>query len=429
MGSTNSLFIRAGMVLCLLLLGLTVSYGAAPGKIRVLLFTGGHDFEQDAFYQLFQGHDDIEYTEVIQPRANDAFTNGAVQRYDVLVFYDMWQPISESQKQGLMQFLKDGGGLVGLHHCLASYQDWPEFLNILGGKYLLENGTIDGKAYGASKYKHDEEMNISVVDKNHFITQGIEDFQIHDETYGDFYTKPDAHVLLKTDHPNSSLNLAWTQNYGKGRSVYIQLGHDHLAYENPNYRRLVTQAIRWAAQRPNPISLFNNNDLTGWEAEGNAVWTVEDGILIGKQNENEEPGDLLTKESYRDFILTVEFKVQWPANTGVWFRYQNADKAYQADILEWKNPVCWTGTLYCPGKMFLSMNENEKLVKKDDWNTFVIHCQGDHLITYLNGTKVSDVFDKSSDQGKVGFQVHAGSEFKDMAVLIRKVVLIPEAED
>jgi type 1 glutamine amidotransferase len=31
--------------------------------------------------------------------------------------------------------------------------------------------------------------------------------------------------------------------------VYLQLGHDHWAYENPNYRELVARAIRWVARR------------------------------------------------------------------------------------------------------------------------------------------------------------------------------------
>jgi hypothetical protein len=93
--------------------------------------------------------------------------------------------------------------------------------------------------------------------------------------------------------------------------------------------------------------LFNGRDLTGWEAEGNASWTVQDGMLVGMQGENNAPGDLFTTDSYSDFVLLVTYRVEWPANTGIWFRYQNANKAYQADILEYKNPVAYSGTLYC----------------------------------------------------------------------------------
>jgi len=37
--------------------------------------------------------------------------------------------------------------------------------------------------------------------------------------------------------------------YGPARVVYLQSGHDHFAYENPNYQKLVRQAIWWAAHR------------------------------------------------------------------------------------------------------------------------------------------------------------------------------------
>ncbi len=407
------------------LLTVTGASGNESEKIKVLVFTGGHDFEQEAFYSLFEGYDDIEYTKAVQPKANETFTNGTAQKYDVLVFYDLWQKITEEQKEGFIEYLQSGKGLVALHHCLASYSEWPEFLDIIGGRYLLKEQKIDGKMHSTSGYKHDEQIPVNVVDKDHPITQGVDDFEVRDETYSNFYTRPDVHVLLKTDHPNSSPNLAWTQQYGKGRVAYIQLGHDHHAFNNPNYRRLVVQAIRWAARKNDPISLFNNDDLSGWEQKGNAVWKVKDGILIGTQNEKGESGDLLTKRSFSDFELTVEFKVHWPANTGVWFRYQTPKTAYQADILEWKDPVCWTGTLYCSGKMFLSMNTNKDIVNREGWNTFVIRCQRDHIVIYLNGEKVSDVHDQSSGHGKIGFQVHAGEQYKDMAVIIRKAALRP----
>ncbi|HNT89851.1 MAG TPA: DUF1080 domain-containing protein, partial [Candidatus Hydrogenedentes bacterium] len=122
--------------------------------------------------------------------------------------------------------------------------------------------------------------------------------------------------------------------------------------------------------------LFNGEDLSGWTQEGGAVWKVKKGRLVGTQGANGEAGDLFTEKEYGDFEVRVTYKIHWPANSGVWFRYQSPDKAYQADILEYKNPECYSGTLYCPGKMFLSMNEDPALVKRDDWNTMVIRAEG-----------------------------------------------------
>lgn len=172
-------------------------------------------------------------------------------------------------------------------------------------------------------------------------------------------------------------------------------------------------------------ALFNGKDLTGWEPVGKADWKVVDKCLVGRQGPDNAPGDLLTKEDFGDFELTVTYKIQWPANSGVWFRYQAPDRSYQADILEYKNPVCYSGTLYCPGKMFLSMNEDPALVKRDDWNTMKILAQGDHLVITLNGTVTGDVHEASFDKGKIGFQVHPGAEFKDMQITVREMLIRP----
>ncbi len=172
-------------------------------------------------------------------------------------------------------------------------------------------------------------------------------------------------------------------------------------------------------------ALFNGKDLTGWAPEGGAVWTIEDGCLVGKQGPNFAPGDLFTTEEFADFELTVTYKIQWPANSGVWFRYQAPDKSYQADILEYKNPEAYSGTIYCPGKMFLAINKDPKLVKRDDWNTLKIRAQGDHLVVALNDVVTGDVHEGSFAKGKIGFQIHPGDEFKDMKITVKEIRLHP----
>ena len=174
----------------------------------------------------------------------------------------------------------------------------------------------------------------------------------------------------------------------------------------------------------NSTSLFNGKDLTGWKAEGGAQWKVENGVLIGTQGPNNEPGDLLSENTYRDFQLKVTFKVVWPANTGIWYRYQSAQQAYQADILEHKKPFALTGSLYCTGKMFLQTNTNSQMANRDGWNTMDIRVAGNHHQVSLNGKPVVDVRDDTSDHGRIGFQVHAGNQFANMQVHIKSIDII-----
>ncbi len=173
------------------------------------------------------------------------------------------------------------------------------------------------------------------------------------------------------------------------------------------------------------VKLFNGRDLSGWETSGNARWFVEDGMLVGTQGENNAPGDLFTTDTYGDFLVTVTYRTEWPCNSGLWFRYQSPKKAYQADILEYKNPECYSGTLYCPGKMFLAMNEDKSIVDREGWNTIKVHAEGDHLQVWINGHQVADVHDDTTDSGKIGFQVHPGDEFGPMKIVVRELLLKP----
>ena len=180
-----------------------------------------------------------------------------------------------------------------------------------------------------------------------------------------------------------------------------------------------------AAEENEFVSLFNGKDLTGWETTGGAKWIIEEGMLVGMQGENNAPGDIFTAASYADFELTVTYRVEWPCNSGVWFRFQSPNKTYQADILEYKDPECYSGTLYCPGKMFLAMNTDKELVDREGFNTIKIRTQGQNIKIWVNSTQVADVNDDTSDTGKVGFQIHAGDRFGKMKIVVKEILIKP----
>lgn len=217
--------------------------------MRVLIVTGGHDFEREPFFEMFKSFEDVTFEEVQHPNAHARLTPEAARGYDVIVLYDMWQPISEESKVAFVKLLRSGKGMVALHHSLASYQTWDEYRNIIGGRWHFEKWKQNGLERPPSTFQHDVQFKVQIVDKRHPVTRGIPDFNIRDETYGNFEVLPKVKPLLTTDEPTSNRVIAWAHTYGRSRVVYIQLGHDHYAYENPNYRRLVLQAILWVANR------------------------------------------------------------------------------------------------------------------------------------------------------------------------------------
>jgi hypothetical protein len=220
---------------------------AQPAKIRVLLVTGGHEFERKQFFEMFETNADISFRAVEHTNMAAFLKRDAAQSYDVLALYDMGQEISEEMKSDFVQLLREGKGLVVLHHALCSYQNWPEYRRIVGGRYFMDKAVIDGVERAPSTYHHGRHFVIRVADPAHPITRGTRDFEIYDETYNGFDVTADSHPLLMTDDPESTKVIAWSKTYLNSRVFFMQSGHDHNAWDNPNYQRLLRQGIRWAA--------------------------------------------------------------------------------------------------------------------------------------------------------------------------------------
>lgn len=245
----TSAFLRLCIMLATLLM-LPVSPSLlAAGQIRVLVVTGGHGFDRPEFFRMFEQNPDISFEAVEHPKAHEALRPEAAARYDVIALYDMWQPIAEEARSNFVARLQEGKGLVVLHHALASYQQWPEYERIIGGKYVLPPPQGSTNRHAASTYQHDLDFRVRIADATHPVTRGVMDFDIHDETYGGFVVAADVHKLLTTDHPTSTPTIGWAKTYSNARVVYLQLGHDKHAFAHPQYRRLLAQAIRWTAKR------------------------------------------------------------------------------------------------------------------------------------------------------------------------------------
>ena len=217
--------------------------------LHALVITGGHEFEQADFFAMFDSFENLTYEKLEQPQADEIYASPKVNDFDVLIFYDMARQISNEQKHAFLALLQQGKGMVFLHHSLVSYPDWDEFRKIIGGRYHEQPFQINDHSYPASTYRHDVDINVMIVNKNHPVTKGIEDFKIHDEVYGGYEILPTVHPLLKTDHAESTPIIGWANHYGNSHIVYLQSGHDHFAYENTHYRQLLWQAMQWVSEK------------------------------------------------------------------------------------------------------------------------------------------------------------------------------------
>jgi uncharacterized protein len=220
--------------------------GILNSKPRILLITGGHDFDSAEFFNLFESLNEFTIDTMSQPNANHFIASGGALKYDALIFYDMWQDINNDEKTAYTNLTDQGKGLLFLHHSLVSYQDWDEFSVIRGGKYVINDppdSLID------SNYRHDIDLYINILDTSNMITSGMNDFVIHDEGYSNIIVNEDVVPLLKTIHKDCSEQVAWTKKYHKSKIVYLMGGHDRLAYANENYKRLIRNSLNYLVEK------------------------------------------------------------------------------------------------------------------------------------------------------------------------------------
>jgi type 1 glutamine amidotransferase len=236
--------------LAVVLGGVVASAAQQPGPLKVLVVTGGHGFAREAFFQMFKDNAGITFTSAEHSRTNaNAYERPDLLDYDVVVLYDMPSTITETQKARFLSLFDKGIGLVVLHHALVSYQHWPDYERIIGGRYPEEDGK-NGVVSEQVGYQHDMDVPVVIVAKGHPVTAGLTDFTIRDEIYWGFRVGADVKPLVTTTHPKSGKPLAWTRTEKKSRVVYIQGGHGPEAFTNANYRQLLAQSISWTANRP-----------------------------------------------------------------------------------------------------------------------------------------------------------------------------------
>lgn len=212
--------------------------------IKIMVVTGGHSYDTLQFFEMFDALKGIEYEHFQQPKANQKLVKDLAEDFDVLVFYDMWKGISEAEKSAYLKLSQQGKPFLFLHHSIASYQDWPEFEKILGGKYVEKGRGVPVEEQ--SNYEHDVWV-YTKVENITPVTRGFSEPRFFDEVYGNVRISEDVLPLLKTRHPKSMEIVAWENKYNNSKILYLQPGHDYRTYQNEEYRKLLFQSIKYLA--------------------------------------------------------------------------------------------------------------------------------------------------------------------------------------
>jgi hypothetical protein len=176
-----------------------------------------------------------------------------------------------------------------------------------------------------------------------------------------------------------------------------------------------------AAEKRGVVSLFDGKTFAGWEGETNKTWRIVEGAFVGGSLAAPVPRNefLCTTRRYTNFVLRVKFKLLGgeKANAGIQFRTERIPNhhevmGYQADM----GDPAWWGCIYDESrrKRVLAKSDPEavnKVLKRDDWNEYVIRCEGRRSRLSINGVQTVDYTEEDPTipgYGRVALQIHGG---------------------
>lgn len=177
-------------------------------------------------------------------------------------------------------------------------------------------------------------------------------------------------------------------------------------------------ALSLAAQPEKWVKLFDGKTLKGWtQRGGKALYTVENGAIVGTTVAETPNSFLCTNEEYGDFILELELKLDDRMNGGIQFRslskpdYQEGRvHGYQMEVDP--TPRAWSGGIYDEGRrdwLYIpNINpEGKKAFRFETWNKYRIEAIGNTLRTWINGVPVAHLIDDMTPKGFIALQVHS----------------------
>jgi type 1 glutamine amidotransferase len=166
----------------------------------------------------------------------------ALKAYDVIVFTIFSRSIKMlpgQAQENLLNFVKGGKGFFVQHLATASFAKWDEFGKLCGRRWVM--GTSGHGPRGVFEAK--------VVNKEHPITAGMNNFETDDELYAKLQGTGKINVLVEADSDWSKKTepLIFTLNYGKGRTVHNAFGHDRKALMTPSVQKIIARGVEYAA--------------------------------------------------------------------------------------------------------------------------------------------------------------------------------------
>ena len=228
--------------------------------VNTLLLTGqnNHDWQRSAPFvrDLLEGTSRFSVTTSTDPSTTLEDSTALAQFQLLFLDYNgpMW---SDAARANFEKAVADGTGLVVLHAADNAFAGWVEYEKMVG--LLWREGASHGEFH---------EFPVTITDRDHPITRGIDDFKTWDELYHNLSHMHgvDCHVLATafsaTEMGGSGKDepMMVTTQYGRGRVYHHVLGHvwegdpngeykgaSMIALEHPAFQQTLIRGCEWAA--------------------------------------------------------------------------------------------------------------------------------------------------------------------------------------
>ncbi|MCA9437023.1 MAG: ThuA domain-containing protein, partial [Candidatus Omnitrophica bacterium] len=241
-----------------------------PDPIKALIITGhnfpGHDWKgvTEALKSALapDARFSVEVTEDIRDLADPK-----IHDYDVLLFnYVNWQRpgLPKEARENFKKYIEEGGGLVLIHFANGAFNyslpdavesDWEEYrTKIVRRAWIHGEGNSAHDPYG--------KFTCEIVEVDHPIIEGMNDFETEDELYynqiGDLPIEPLVTALSKNTGKQEPLAFAY--DYGNGRIFQTFLGHAPISVSAEGPAELIRRGTVWAAERGQMEFSIGNRD-------------------------------------------------------------------------------------------------------------------------------------------------------------------------
>jgi type 1 glutamine amidotransferase len=360
------------------------------------------------------------------------FTADNLARFEAVVFLNTTGDVlNAGQQTAFENYIRAGGGYVGVHSASDTEYDWP-FYGELVGAYFASHPAI-------------QQATIRVENRAHAATAGLSPTLVRTDEWYNFRTnpRPTARVLsslvessysggtMGADHPHT-----WCKTLQGGRSFYTGSGHTQASYAEAGFRSLLLGGIRYAANRTKAdcrpetgYTTLYDGATTGWSQAGPGGFSNTNGTLTSS-------GGLgmlwySTKE-FRSYSLKLDWMAPGDDNSGVLIGFpagNDPDAAmangYEVQIDATDTADRTTGAVYGVQSADIAARD-AALNPPGEWNTYELLVEGERLRVLLNGVQINDFTNtdplRSLTSGHIGIQNHgAGDDVSFRNIRIREL--------